>query len=140
MKVTKQRKYSSRYDYSNPGFIRVENSVLTELGGRNAWVAIKSNERTIYRMIRGAGRIKNFSKDLVETDYDTLLELNISEYYADTHIAKCDLVIEKANVIQILLGYWNHPDISYRFALKISIVSFMLGVLGLVLGTVSVIQ
>lgn len=138
-KIVQQRKFSNPSDYDAFSAVRIHNALVSQLGGRNAWVCIKSDTgRKVYRMIRGHGAIPGFLQDAAELDYETSVSLGIPKGTAN-HLGfyPCSLEIRPATRWEIIKAHWNHPDHSYRFPLQISLVSFFLGVVGLFLGILS---
>lgn len=139
LRITQRRKFSNPADYDAFSVIRLHNSCVTALGGRNTWVRIESDSgKTVFRMIRGAGAAAGFPADALEFDYETSLALGIPQGAANEHgFYPCSLSIRQATHWEILIAHWKHPDPAYRFPLQISLVSLLLGIIGFVLGMVS---
>jgi len=139
LKITQQRKFSNQSDYDAFSVVRLHNTCVSSLGGRNSWVCISSDTgRRAYRMIRGIGSGAGFSNNAIECDYETSMSLGISKGTADPQgFFPCTLQIRPATRLEILKAHWSHPDHGYRFPLQLSLVSFFLGVVGLVLGILS---
>jgi hypothetical protein len=139
IKITQQRKFSNNADYDAFSVVRLQNSNIALLGGRNAWVCIESDSgRKAYRMIRGVGSSAGFSADAIEFDYETSISLDIPKGTPNSQgFYPCTLTIRPASTLEKLKAHWAHPDHAYRFPLQISLVSFILGLIGLILGVLS---
>lgn len=141
VKITQQKGFSNLADYDAFSVIRLHNKVVSSLGGRHSWVRIDSAAgRTAYRMIRGAGSKAPFPTDAMELDYETGISLGIPpapRQKSAEGFYPCNLMLRRATRWEILRAHWGHPDPAYRFPLQISLVSFFLGVVALVLGALS---
>jgi hypothetical protein len=139
IRITQQRKFSNAADYEAFSVVRLHNAMLPSLGGRNAWVTIKSMQGAcVYRMIRGSGGLENFPQDAIEFDYETGMALGITKAKQNAAgFYPCALEVRPASRLEILAAHWNHPDHAYRFPLQLSLVSFFLGIVGLILGLLS---
>jgi hypothetical protein len=137
--IVQQRKFSNASDYDAFSAVRLGNGCVTSLGGRNTWVRIDSAAgRSAYRMIRGVGSMAGFPADAIEIDYETSMSLGIPRGTANPlGFYPCALSIRPATRWEIVRAHWNHPDHGYRFPLQISLVGLFLGVVGLVLGVLS---
>ncbi|ATA56311.1 hypothetical protein D3C87_1529600 [compost metagenome] len=137
--VTQQRSFTNPADYEAFSLIRVHNQRLAPLGGRNAWVVLKTNAgKRCCRMIRGIGRDPGFPEDGIEIDYETRLALQIPKSSINMQgFHGCAMEIRRATALEVLRAHWDHPDPAYRIPLQISLVSFVLGVIGLGLGVLS---
>lgn len=152
IRINQHRSFSKESDYAAFATVRVHNSRLKELGGRNAWVRIQSADggRGIYRTVRGSGSLTPFPEDAIELDYDTSVELGVhtsdpvnphsppgEQFYS------CNLMIRRVRGLKKIRAHWNHPDPAYRVPLQISIVlgslSVLLGMIGVILGVMSVL-
>jgi hypothetical protein len=139
IQITQQRKFSNTADYDAFSVVRLHNSELAALGGRNAWITITSmNGARVHRMIRGCGDSENFPHDAIEFDYETNKALGITKAKQNAvGFYPCALQVRPASRLEILAAHWNHPDHAYRFPLQLSLVSFFLGIVGLILGVLS---
>jgi len=52
----------------------------------------------------------------------------------------CSATIRSANWFEKLLGHWEHPNPMYRVPLQISLVSLGCGLIGMILGFVSLVD
>lgn len=139
--ISKVRDYSREHDYDASAVVRVQNSILADLGGRNAWVKLAGPNNTIFRRARGAGGAAGLPSDAIELDYDSRLELDLVRSPPDTeHFYSCDLEILRASARERFLAHWSHPNLEYRAPYQISIVGAGLGVVGLILGIISLIK
>lgn len=138
LQIKHQRLFTNRADYGTFSLIRVSNFHLKNLGGRNAWVALKAgNGKCVYRMIRGAGN-QPHPDTAIELDYDTSVDLEIPQSYKEPNgFYACALTLRPASRIEMVRAHWSHPDPAYRVPMQISLVGFFLGVVGLVLGVLS---
>ncbi len=102
----------------------------------------------MFRTVRGCGQAPGFSRDSLELDYDTCMELNISSaaplqggLVGQPPFYPCQLEVCWASRLEIIKAHWYHPNPSYRVPLQISLtlglLSVALGVLGVVLGLLS---
>jgi hypothetical protein len=139
LRITQKRKFSNTTDYDAFSVVRLHNTMLPTLGGRNAWVTIQSmSGARAYRMIRGCGELEHFPVDAIEFDYETSKALGITKGKPNAlGFYPCELQVRPATRLEILAAHWNHPDHAYRFPLQLSLVSFFLGVVGLILGALS---
>lgn len=140
IKITHQRKFTNTADYDAFSVVRLHNSCVSSLGSRNAWVCIQSDTgNKVYRMIRGIGPAPGFPAEAIEIDYETSISLGIPRGAPNTSgFYPCSLSIRAATGWEKLKAHWDHPDPAYRFPLQISMISFFLGVVGLVLGVLSI--
>lgn len=137
-KITEYRNYSDRADADKFAVIRIANSLVNTLGGRYKWVEIKNNDgKKIYRTIRGAGD-RDISSHQMELDYDSIIELGLSLKKPESTDGKpnlsgyinCDISISKVGFIKSFWGHYKHPDPAYRAPMKLSFVSFFIGLGG----------
>ena len=139
LRVGLQRKYSNPSDYDAFLVVRLNNSSVAKLGGRNSWVCIRSEcGKSVFRMIRGAGSTITLPVGALEFDYETSIALGVPKGVPNPQgFYPCALSVRRATYFEILLAHWQHPDPAYRFPLQISLISLFLGVIGLCLGIVS---
>ncbi len=89
-------------------------------------------------MIRGAGNIKPFPTKAIEFDYDTWKELQLDKSpQLENGFYPCSLTIARCSRWEIIKAHWHHPEHAYRLPIQLSLVSLMLGTLGLLLGLIS---
>lgn len=139
-KVTKVRDFTHGYDYAAFSAVRVNNNLVAELGGRNAWVRICSKSVSLIRRVRGVGDSAGLPKDAIELDYDSRHDLHATgERDADGFHA-CDLDIQRASRSDKLRAHWANPNVAYRVPFQIAMVGLVLGVIGLALGVLSLIK
>lgn len=149
IQINQRRSFSKKSDYAAFATIRVHNSRLKELGGRNSWVFIQNrNGDGVYRTIRGSGSLDPFPADAIELDYDTSVELGVHSNEPvnpqdppEEQFYTCDLKIKPVAGLKVIRAHWNHPDPAYSVPLQISIVlgslSVLLGIIGVILGVLS---
>lgn len=153
IRINQHRSFSKESDYSGFATVRVHNSRLKELGGRNAWVYIQRADGRdgVYRTARGSGTLDPFPVDAVELDYDTSVDLGVHSTKTvnpqdppEEQFYSCDLKIKPVRGLKVIRAHWNHPDPAYRVPLQISIVlgslSVLLGIIGVVLGVLGVLE
>ena len=139
--IAKARDFSRAQDYDAFAIVRVHNSLLASLGGRNAWVKIVGPTRTLVRRARGAGGTTGLPIAGIELDYDSRLELNIVGSPPDAQgFYPCELQLSKASAWNKFIAHWAHPNLEYRIPYQIAMVSAALGAVGLILGIVSLIK
>ena len=134
--ITKIRTFSRTEDASSFSTIRVNKSVLAKLGGRNHWVRIKHGKKAIYRMAKGADAATGFTKETVELDYDSWLEL---DYDPDTKADEnryfpCSMKIRKAVYFEHFIAHWTHPDPAYSVPMQFGIITYLMGIGSAVIG------
>ena len=128
------RNFTNIQDYRAPEIIRLNNTVLALLGGRNSWVHIQNVEtgRTIIRRALGAPKTRSLEKCSAEIDYDSRLTLGVAVRSTQRGTLVCRLRVRPARIHERMLGHWQHPDPSYR-------TSFRLGVLALAFAAFSIL-
>lgn len=100
-KVTKVRDFTHEYDYAAFSVVRVNNNLVAELGGRNAWVRIWGQYVPLIRRVRGAGDSPGLPKDAIELDYDSRHDLRATGERDSDGFHSCDLEIQRASVRQV---------------------------------------
>lgn len=139
--IRRIRTFTSEHDFRSPIIVRVHNSLLKQLGGRNSWVKITNGDRVIYRICKGIGKKEHFYEDNIETDYDSRLELDIDRTKTDDHgWFLTSLTISRCTLLDTFLAHWTHPELGYRFPIQLSLVSLGLGLVGLLLGLMSLVK
>ncbi|GEM_PF-771195 len=149
--ISQQRSFSKESDYAAFAAVRVHNSLLKKLGGRNAWVFIESPHGSAYRTIRGNGSITPFPEDAIELDYDTSIELEIHKTEPvnpadppEEQFFSCDLNIRPAGKLEVIKAHWYHPNPAYRIPLQISLLlgglSVLLGITGMIIGLLGLLS
>ncbi|MCL7715801.1 hypothetical protein [Stenotrophomonas mori] len=144
--ITKARDFSRDADYLAFSVVRLRNAHLKGLGGRHSWVRIENtgNGKVLYRRVRGAGASAGASTGLpanaIEIDYDSRLELGIEGPRDATHFHDCSLTVGPASRLGELKAHWRHPNIEYRVPYRLAILSLALGLLGALLGALSLVR
>jgi hypothetical protein len=136
IEISKQRSFTNDYDNNSLSLVRVFNKNLKPLGGRHSWVKLTAGTKCIYRTIKAGKSSPGFSSNAIELDYDSLRELDLvasNRTSDDEGFYPCNLTISPTNILDVFKAYWNHPEQGYRISLRISMVSLLLGVLGLVI-------
>jgi hypothetical protein len=140
IEIEKIRRFSSEYDYTAFSVIRLHPKIIKVIGGRNTWVKISSESCHVYRLALGAKSSTGFTAKSIELDYDSCLELNSIAGILprdENGFYPCSMKIEKAPFIGKLIAHWKHPNPGYRVPLQISMVSFILGFMGFLIGLMS---
>jgi hypothetical protein len=126
------------------GWFRISHSVVDDVTDRRhltgQWFKLKTANVTIFRILRfdaGLRGVRNGNEGSIAIDYDGWLKL--CDYPDNIDNQKVEIEISKVPKWGILFCHINHPDITYRFAAKLSILSFVLGVIGVILGVISVL-
>lgn len=134
--ISSYRRFSSEHDYMSFSVVRIHTSILKTLGGRNTWVKISSSKSSIYRLALGAKPSKGFIKSSIEIDYDSCVELSCisADYKDENNFYACSIKIEKAGFLGKFIAHWKHPNPAYRIPMQVSLLSFSLGIAGLILG------
>ena len=139
MRASKVRDFSRDFDYHAFSIVRVFNGCLEELGGRNAWVVVSSDNKRLYRRAQGAGGNPGLPKDGIELDYDSRTELGVSGRPDGDGFYSCQVTISPATPFESFLGHWQNPRVEYQFAFRLAVLSVGLGFIGLMLGLVSLV-
>ena len=129
-------------DFAN-GIIRLHNSWIDankkdkEKFVRRQAVVITNmdNGNSIVRMVLGSNGIPGLNKSAAVLDYDGIDALGFRYDVYDG--AEIRLEVKKASPMDVFLHFWNHPDIGYRTAHQIAVVSLAMGLTGLLLGMVA---
>ena len=103
---------------------------------RREAVVVKNldNGQSIVRMVLGSSGVRNLTLNAIAIDYDGMDALGLSQTaYQDDQL---QIEVRKANDLDVIRYYWNHPDIGYRTAHRIAAISFAMGTIGLLLGFV----
>jgi len=90
----------------------------------------------IVRMPMGGGGLKGLTLNSVALDYDSIESLGVPGTLKDGPIS-IELIVSKASLFRIYGYYWNHPDIGYKVALRISMISLIVGIAGAIAGVSS---
>ena len=139
MKIKRCRDFSRPHDYGAFAVVRVFNGCLDQLGGRNAWVTISTAKAKLYRRAMGAGGT-GLSREDIELDYDSRLELGIEGRPDENNFYDCDLNIQPSGFFERFSAHWKHPNLAHQVPYKLAILSVALGAIGLLLGVVSILQ
>ncbi len=139
--ISKNRGYSNPSDHDGFAVVCVQNSHLAGLGGKNAWVTLVSPQgKKVHRVVKGCGKIPNFHFNGVEFDSETFLELDIPQRpKMPDGLHECNLELRRTRWYEKIAAHWFHPDPSYRYPIQLSLVGFVMGVVGLFLGIISLI-
>lgn len=133
--ISKVRPFSNHDDNRSFSVVRVQTSVLDELGGRGYWIRIKNPEKNvcIYRMVKASQPSQGFDKSSLEIDYDSKLELDLKDKSSpdERDFYRVNLHLSKASPVGVLLGHWRNPEPGYRLAFRISVLSLFLAILGI---------
>lgn len=151
IRINRQRNFSKKSDYASFAGVRVHNSLLKEVGGRNAWIFIQSPDNGVYRTIHGSGSLTPFPEDAIELDYDTSVELEMHQTAPvnpqdppEEQFYSCELNIRPVGRLEVIKAHWLHPNPAYRIPLQISIVlgglSVLLGITGVIFGILGLLR
>jgi hypothetical protein len=131
--------FSHDFDYSG-AVCRVHSTVLRHGLKRNAWYCIENNEnkKKIFRRFKGINS-SGFSKEHIELDYDSRLELMIAEKnWDESKTISCDFTVKKTTLLQrLLIANWIHPDYTHKISYRYAVIGCGLGIIGLFLGIIS---
>lgn len=83
----------------------------------------------IIRMPMGGGGLKGLTRDCIALDYDSVDALGVRSGFIEGRV-DADLVVSKANAFSIYSYYWDHPDVGYRLAMRLSMIGLALGIIG----------
>lgn len=139
-RITTVRDFSRQGDYHAFSVVRVHNRLVADLGGRHAWVRIRSNKATLYRRLRGVGADTSLPVDAIELEYDSRLALGLPGPPDANGFYACDLAIEPATPLDKMRAHWNHPTIEYRVSYRLALLSVVLGLVGFILGIISLVR
>ena len=138
MKVFKCRDFKRERDYDEFSVVRVFNGCLSSLGGRGAWVTITGGDVPLYRRVLGSGGT-GLTQDAIELDYDSLVELGLCGRPDEDGFYDCKLEIKCSTTRERVMAHWTHPSLAYRVPFRLALLSVVLGLIGFVLGIVSLI-
>lgn len=128
--ISRIRDFSKEFDFNDETVCRIHTSLI-QIYGRNNWIKITSKNASIYRRVKGLS-MQNFTKDSMELDYDSRLELGISGAKKDTGFIDCDVNIKKASLVEVFQANWNYPNYPVKIAFRLGILSVFLAVIGLI--------
>ena len=139
VQVTKCRDFSRERDYGAFSVVRVFNKCLDSLGGRGSWVTITGGSVVLYRRVLGAGGT-GLTRDAIELDYDSRTELGLSGRPDADGFYTCKLQLQPSTPIERAKAHWTHPSLAYRVPYRLALLSVVLGLVGLVLGILSLLR
>ena len=158
IKIKKYRSYTKKEDFEVFSIVRVRhihvsrrlNSSTPDKIKSGSWIAITNDcdcgkcegeGRKVYRIVRGlsSGEKSVLCEDAIEIDTDTVLdELCVEKAGPDPNgYYPCKLSIRPAKLWERFLAHWYHPDIQYRFPLRVATV---LGAIAIGLGLVGLFR
>lgn len=139
--IAKVRDFSEPRDYEAFAIVRMHAQAVNSLDSRDEWVRLDSNGHHIYRRLRGASALgaPGLDKTAMELDYDSRLELGIHGDWRSNGFIDCDVQVSRAPARAYLAAHWNHPMPAYRVPLRISLVSLVLGLIGIGMGVASLV-
>ena len=138
MRVVKCKDFSREHDHAAFSVVRVFNGRLAELGGRGAWITISSENRKVYRRVMGSGSV-GLTQDAIELDYDSRHDLGITSPPDQNGFHPCDLKLKRSTTLERIAAHWTHPNLAYQVPYRLAMLSLALGLIGLLLGVVSLI-
>src|SRR5208282_3442172 len=127
-KITKVREFTHPHDYFAFSTVRVNNSLVAELGGRNAWVRISGESEPLIRRLRGG---PGLPKEAIELDYDSRLDLSATEECGGGFY-RCNLEIQPASRSDKFRAHFYNSNIAYRVSFQMALIAVALGAVGLV--------
>jgi hypothetical protein len=86
----------------------------------------KANNRRILRYVMGHKHL-SIKLNEIAIDYDGIDALGIS------YKTQVDLVCRKARYHEVIIWFWNHPDLGLSLATRLGVLGLGLGVISLVL-------
>jgi len=115
------------------GIVRLHNGNIGSRGSGRFYrwqpvvVENPNSKRTIVRFVMGSSPSHPIkAENSIQLDYDAKLELDWTS---------SDLLnVYPASQLTLYLWYWRHPDPGYRIAMRLGIISVVLGLLGFVQG------
>ncbi|MCP4121722.1 MAG: hypothetical protein GY751_08200 [Bacteroidetes bacterium] len=122
------------------GFMRLENSRIDSSGlapdkfTRREPVVVKNRVTGdwIVRMALGNRGLAGLKRSAIALDYDAMDQLGLGMSFGEP----VELHARPASTLDVYRYYWDHPDIGYQVAYRISALGFAVGVLGFVAGLV----
>ena len=160
-KINKFRVFCDERDKVFPARCRISNTfiiVRNDTKGeniirRNGWLRIENiTGEVVYRQAQGVSSAiakngdyckNNFTKEAIEFDYDTRVELGLletNEKKDEPFFWECNLKIKPASTFEILYhASWEHPDDGYRVSYRLGLLGFATGLLGLLITMISII-
>lgn len=136
--IKKHRGFTAEADYAGFCVVRLQPSVVRDLGGRNTWAKIEGNGKRVYRMIAGQ---KDLKKDAIEIDYDSCVKLDITNNGSENSdgFYECNLTVTRAGKWDVFKAHLFHPNPAYRVPYQIAAVSLLLGLISLVVSFVGLL-
>ena len=135
--IARVRGFSGERDYDLFSVVRVNNTLLKELGGRYTWVAISGNMNVIFRRATGAVPGIGLPIDAIELGYDSRSDLGISGERDEQNFYPCDLSISPAGALDRFRAHWSNPNVNYQVPFQLGMIGLALGAIGLLLGIIS---
>jgi hypothetical protein len=136
--ISHVKNFSKDHDFLGP-FCRIHTSLLNSELKRRDWVCIvnNANGQKIFRQARGLS-VQGFTKQSIEIDYDSRVDLGIDGDRDDNGFIQCDLSVRRASLIEsFFTANWKHPDYTHMVSYRLALIGCFLGILGLVLGMLS---
>jgi len=136
LSIRKVSDLQKQQDFLDP-VVRILNRHIGTSFGRNQWVIVRSDQGSIYRQVRGE-TAKGFTKHACQLDYDSRLVLGAPDdlvdgwYPCEYEIVECPWYLSWA-------PYWHHQNRTIGFSLKLAIVAFVISLIGLALGILSLV-
>lgn len=159
-KISKFRVFCDEQDKVYPSRCRISNTFIIvrkdtqgkNIIRRNDWLRIENiTGEVVYRQAQGiSSAIKkdgdycktNFTKEAIEFDYDTRIELGLleaNEKKDEPFFWECNLTIKPASIFEKLYhASWKHPDDGYRISYRLGLLGLATGILGLLSTVISI--
>lgn len=151
--ISEHRRFTKEEDVERFAIVRVQNSLMKELGGRHKWVEIRNQDsnKKIYRRLAGSGST-DLLKQQIELDYDSSIELGLNENKriergeTETQVSlpyACNMSMHpvwRYNFFKKAIANWRHPDPAYSYPFKISLTMSAVALLSLVFPLVSLFK
>lgn len=124
-------------DFLDP-VVRILNRHIGAFFHRNQWVIVRSDQDSIYRQVRGE-TAKGFTAEACQLDYDSRLVLGAAEDLVDLWYS-CEYEIVECPWYRFWAPYWHHPNRTIGFSFRLGIVAFVISLVGLALGILSLVS
>ena len=147
IRIEQYRRYTNKYDSEAFSIVRVRNQHIQAKDKNSeyykpgkfksgSWVTITNNDngKKVHRMVKGFPS-NDLPENMIEIDSSTMLgELEVSRSESNVPPYLCSVSIRKSSLHERFLGHLNHPDLHYRYPIRVAIMGVLAGLLGFVAG------
>lgn len=135
MKISIVRDFAKEKD-DDSSVVRVNNKYLFDLGGRYAWIKIKSPTSSIFRRVQGVSILEN----AIELDRHSRLKLGITGDPNKRGFRACELELLQVSYLENLKAEWQNPVIKQRTSFQLAVISATVAAIGFIVGIISLLK